>query len=150
MGTKISEKLWSQKLIKNTVLSARLRAENFIKIKSKFRQKTLTQACDFFSKKASFDIFCFNIFKISLSLGPEKASNNGVFPFKIFKFALSVEYAKMSNEAFLEKKSHVWVRDFWRIYDLFFMKFSARKRPLKTVFLTGFWDHNFSEILVPI
>ena len=44
--------------------------------------------------------------KISLSLGPEKASNNGVFPFKIFKFALSVKYAKMSNEAFLEKKSH--------------------------------------------
>ena len=48
MDAEISEKLLPKKSIKNTVLSARLRAEKTIKKKSKFHQKSLTQAWDFF------------------------------------------------------------------------------------------------------
>ena len=49
MNAKIPEKVLLQKSTKNTVLSARLRAEKAIKNKSKFYQKSLTQAWDFFS-----------------------------------------------------------------------------------------------------
>ena len=44
-----SQKLLPKKSIKNTVLSARLRADKAIQNKSKFHQKSLTQAWDFFS-----------------------------------------------------------------------------------------------------
>ena len=61
MDAKISEKLLPKKSIKNTVLSARLRAEKAIKNKSKFYQKSLTQAWDFFSflecQRLLFDTF---------------------------------------------------------------------------------------------
>jgi len=45
IDAKISEKLRYQKPTKNTVLSAHLGAERFTKNKSKFHQKSLTQAC---------------------------------------------------------------------------------------------------------
>ena len=48
MDAEISEKLLPKKSIKNTVLGARLRAEKSIKNESKFYQKSLTQAWDFF------------------------------------------------------------------------------------------------------
>ena len=61
MDAKISEKLLPKKSFKNTVLSARLRAEKSIKNKSKFYQKSLTQAWDFFEflecKRLLFDTF---------------------------------------------------------------------------------------------
>jgi len=46
MDAKISEKLLPKKSVKNIVLIARLQAEKSIKNKSKFHQKSLTQACD--------------------------------------------------------------------------------------------------------
>ena len=61
MDAEISEKLLPKKSIKNTVLSTRLRAEKSIKNKSKFYQKSLTQAWDFFEflecKRLLFDTF---------------------------------------------------------------------------------------------
>ena len=61
MNAKISKKVLPQKSIKNIVLSARLRAEKSIKNKSKFYQKSLTQAWDFFEflewKRLLFDAF---------------------------------------------------------------------------------------------
>jgi len=49
MDTEVSEKLLPKKSIKNTILSARLRVEKTIKDKSKFYQKSLTQACQILS-----------------------------------------------------------------------------------------------------
>ena len=49
MDAEISEKLLPKKSIKNTVLSTRLRAEKYITNKSKFYQKSLTQACQILS-----------------------------------------------------------------------------------------------------
>ena len=49
MDAEISEKLLPKEFIKNTVLSTRLRAEKSIEDKSKFYQKSLTQACQILS-----------------------------------------------------------------------------------------------------
>ena len=49
MDAEISEKLSPKKSIQNTVLSTHLRAEKSIKNKSKFYQKSLTQACQILS-----------------------------------------------------------------------------------------------------
>ena len=57
MDAEISEKLLPKKSIKNTVLSTRLRAEKSIKNKSKFYQKSLTQAWDFFHLMTKFNMF---------------------------------------------------------------------------------------------
>ena len=49
MEAEIPEKLLPKKSIKDTVLSARLRAKSFTKNQSKFHQKSLTQACQILS-----------------------------------------------------------------------------------------------------
>ena len=61
MDAEIPEKLLPKKFIKNTVLSTRLGAKKSIKIQSKFYQKSLTPAWDFFPflewKRLLFDTF---------------------------------------------------------------------------------------------
>ena len=133
MDAEISEKLLPKKSIKNTVLSTRLRVEKYIINKPKFYQKSL---------------------KISQSLELENSSNMGVFSFNVFEISLSLEPEKVSNNSLFHlrnsKKSHAWVSDFWWNFDLFFMVFSALKRTLKTVFSMDFLGNNFSEILASI
>ena len=82
-------------------------AEYFIKNKSKFRQKTLTQACDFFSRKASFDIIAYSTLSANLKILNEKTPLFDAFSGPRLREILKMLKQKMTNSAFFEKKSHV-------------------------------------------